>query len=547
MLNPALVTQQAAQRLPRLALWLLCAAWVLPGIWGRDPWRNADLSAYGLMLSLAEGRSPWNAPELGGIPQDVALLPHWIGAWCIQALGSWVGPESAVRLPFTMALVFTLTGVWYATYWLARSDAAQPLSMALGGEADPKSYARALADGALLAFMATLGTLRLGHETTPELSQLCLTSIYLWGLASVRHRAGWAKSVALTVPPLLALCGAPMVATIWGALGVLISLSSRDEQGRRITPWIAVGWALAIGLSWWFDLWRWRLASHWTLDMMGSLVREWIWFLWPTLPLALWTTWPWRRSWARRHMALPVLSVWASLGASTAMGGNDRTLLLATPGLAILAAFALPTMKRSASAAIDWFSMILFSLSACFVWFMFAAFQTGWPPQPAANVARLAQGFMPEFEWLPFVAALGTTVAWIWLVRWRTARRRHPIWKSMVLPAAGVSMCWLLLMTLWMPLLDHARSLRPLVQQVQAVTPLSGCIVLDKDNAVLAAAFEVHAKVQVQRPSEQPHCKVLVHVGRLTDPMPDLPSWTLKGQTRRPTDRGERVLVFTRP
>ena len=30
---------------PRLALLLFCAAYVLPGLFGRDPWRNADLTA----------------------------------------------------------------------------------------------------------------------------------------------------------------------------------------------------------------------------------------------------------------------------------------------------------------------------------------------------------------------------------------------------------------------------------------------------------------------------------------------------------------------
>ena len=34
--NPALVTRDAAKRLPRFALLLFCAAYVLPGLFGRD-------------------------------------------------------------------------------------------------------------------------------------------------------------------------------------------------------------------------------------------------------------------------------------------------------------------------------------------------------------------------------------------------------------------------------------------------------------------------------------------------------------------------------
>ena len=49
--------------------------------------------------------------------------------------------------------------------------------------------------------------------------------------------------------------------------------------------------------------------------------------------------------------------------------------------------------------------------------------------------------------------------AWHWrtdlalaLVRWRTGRHRNALWKSLVLPAGGVALAWLLLMTLWLPL-----------------------------------------------------------------------------------------------
>ena len=41
------------RRLPRWALWLLCVAYVVPGYVGRDPWKNADVAAFGVMLDLA--------------------------------------------------------------------------------------------------------------------------------------------------------------------------------------------------------------------------------------------------------------------------------------------------------------------------------------------------------------------------------------------------------------------------------------------------------------------------------------------------------------
>jgi hypothetical protein len=163
--TPALVTQRGARRLPRVALLLLCAAYLLPGIFARDPWRNADLVAYGQMAAIAEGRTPWLAPALGGVAGDTALLPHWLGAVAIGLLAPLVDADNAARVPFVLLLAATLALVWYTTFHLARTEAAQPVPFAFGGEAEPVDYARAIADGALLALIATLGLLQLGHET----------------------------------------------------------------------------------------------------------------------------------------------------------------------------------------------------------------------------------------------------------------------------------------------------------------------------------------------------------------------------------------------
>ncbi|MCL4696718.1 MAG: hypothetical protein KJ023_06610, partial [Burkholderiaceae bacterium] len=164
-LNPALVTERGARALPRLPLLLLCAAYVLPGVVGRDPWRNADLAAFGQMAAMAAGRTSWWAPLLGGVAGDTGLLPHWLGAGFIVMLSPQIEPDFAARVPFALLLAATLALVWYTTFHLARTDAALPLPFAFGGEADPVAYARANADGAVLALMATLGLLQLGHET----------------------------------------------------------------------------------------------------------------------------------------------------------------------------------------------------------------------------------------------------------------------------------------------------------------------------------------------------------------------------------------------
>ena len=198
--NPALVTQRAAQRLPRLALLLFCAAYVIPGVFGRGPWKSADITAFGYMVNIAQGRTGWLAPTVGGLPADAALLPYWIGAIFIKALGWLLDPAVAARIPFALLLVAALVLTWYSTYHLARTEAAQPLPFAFGGEADPIDYARAIADGALLALVATLGLLQLGHETTPELAQLASVALFVYALAAGARRKRCAQHRARARP-----------------------------------------------------------------------------------------------------------------------------------------------------------------------------------------------------------------------------------------------------------------------------------------------------------------------------------------------------------
>ena len=85
--SPALVTQKAVQRLPRWALLLFCAAYVIPGLFGRDPWKNEDIASFGHMWSLALGQASWLHPNVGGVlPTSGGVLPYWLGAWAIELL-----------------------------------------------------------------------------------------------------------------------------------------------------------------------------------------------------------------------------------------------------------------------------------------------------------------------------------------------------------------------------------------------------------------------------------------------------------------------------
>lgn len=561
--TPAIVAQGSVNRLPRIALWLFCLAYVLPGFLGRGPWKSADISAFGYMAELARGSSNWFSPTLLGAPPEVdALLPYWLGAWSIQLAPAWITPDLAARLPFIGLLTLALLATWYGTYYLARSPEAQPVAFAFGGEARPLDYARTLADGGLLAFIACLGLAQLAHETTPALTQLCFTALSFFALAALPYRITAAilgGTLGLTG---LALSGAPTMAILFGAGGASIYLFERlaEPQTLRRKVLFACGIAgltvLVALLTAWLDLWRWRIdlpESSWS--EWRSLGRLLLWFTWPAWPLALWTLWRWRRQWVRgglpsRHLALPLWFSAVAIGATLTTASADRSLLLALPALAALAAFALPTLGRSVAALIDWFTLIFFSGCALTIWIVWIALQTGVPKQPAANVARLAPGFEHSFSLTPFAIAIAASLAWIWLVRWRVGRHRAAIWKSLVLPAGGAALCWLLLMTLWLPLLDFARSYAPLVRRSMIVMQQQPrCVEAYGLNRSQIAAFQFHGPLNVKPLAAQASCPWLIVDKSSVKTLPaiiDQTQWRLHSSMHHPADRNDDVLIYKR-
>lgn len=558
--TPAIVAQHAVRRLPRLALILLCAAYVLPGFWGRAPWKADDIESFGYMLQLAQPAwgevVSWLKPSLLGQADDsLALLPYWLGAAAIRvAPAGW--EHVFARVPFIAMLALTLVSTWYAVYALARHPAAQPVAFAFGGEAKPKDYACALADGGLLALLACLGLARLSHETTPALSQLCLAALLFFGLATLpRHRLQSAIAIATGMLG-LTLSGAPSLA-LWLGIGGswLCAMAQPDPAQRRLSMLdlglLALIVLLCITTAGALDLWRWRVVPHQMVDV-HILAKLLMWFTWPAWPLALWSLWRWRgqlsQGWRYPHLGLPLWFAIVTVGATWFTGLSDRALLVALPAVATLAAFALPTLRRSLSAWIDWFTLLFFSFCALVVWVVWIALQTGVPAQPALNVARLVPGFVPEFSLVTMSLALAATVAWAGLVKWRIGHHRTALWKSMVLPASGATLCWLLVMSLWLPLLDFARSYAPMVKQVTTVTGPVDCLQYAGISRAQGTAFRFHGQVRlIPAQAPQANCRWLIvdraNLPLLSTKLQQL-GWSETGKAHRVQSKEESILIF---
>jgi 4-amino-4-deoxy-L-arabinose transferase-like glycosyltransferase len=312
-----------------------------------------------------------------------------------------------------------------------------------------------------------------------------------------------------------------------------------------------VGVAIA---TWKLDLWRWKIEAptSWRAELSGYFELL-VWFTWPAGPLSIWTLWRWRHQLASRsmsrHLATPAWIVFVVVISTFSTGSSDRNLLLALPAFAALAAFALPTLQRQVASLIDWFTLLFFSTCGLTIWVVWIAMQTGFPPQPAVNVARLAPGFEPGFSTLAFGMAGLATLAWAWLVKWRVGRHRAAIWKSLVLPGCGAALCWLLLMTLWLPLLNYTQSYTALVKQVSQVVNQTNCAQVKNLSAGTITSLRYYGKLKLEAANQDSKCDWL-----LTTPVDhsqapqeiDLSIWKQHKPAIHPADANLAILIFER-
>jgi 4-amino-4-deoxy-L-arabinose transferase-like glycosyltransferase len=497
-------------------MYALGLLYILPGLIGRDLWKD-DAASFGIMWTMAHGSlSDWLLPNIAGLPvADEGPLSFWFGALCIKLFGWLLGDVLAARVSTIGIFVTGALSVWYTTFHLGRRPDAQPLRLAFGGQPEPNDYGRTLADTALLIYLGCLGLLVHSHESlavtlqcsllayfvyravryveTPSLRNATLIGLSLGGLALTR---GFLSPCTLALALFLctrfldmpvgrtlrdlAIAGltALLIAMVW----ILPATALRPYQLSPVDAWMS--WNLAqIGLPNWSSI--------------KAFFRVGMWFFWPAWPFAIWAIYAWRRQSRLLHIVLPLSFV----GALTLLilfdpQPENGDMLKLLPSLAIMAAFGLPAMKRGAINAIDWFSVMVLTMTACFTWLWWIGTMTGWPAQLAKNAGRLLPGFHAEFGPVAFLVAAAATIGWFVLVHWRISRQPAVLWRAVVLSSGGLILFWVLLMTLLLPQLNYGKSYRAVAQQIANHLPEGESCIATNVGPAQRASFAYYGKLK---------------------------------------------------
>lgn len=568
-MKPVRLPASATLALPRWALFALCLLYILPGLIGRDPWKSDDAASFGVMWTMAHGGpEDWLWPHIVGLPMaDKGPLALWIGAIFIKLFGWLTGDAIAARLGTVAFFLMGSLAVWYTTYLLGRRPEAQPLRLAFGGQPEPRDYGRTLADGALLIYLGCLGLLLHSHSTSTEALQVSMVAFSLYAATrlfeerSVRN----AGVLGLALGLLILTHGWTVPAGL--LLGLFILACYRDGGliGRLLLITLPVAllplcaWVLASSIVRPDDTAAYHAWMQWNYRQIGLpsfralqyLLENGLWFAWPAWPFAGWAIYAWRRQFATVHIVIPLVFVLACVAVAVFNPDpGESSLLPLLPPLAMLAAFGLPTMKRGAINGVDWFSVMVLTTSAAFIWLGWIAKQTGWPAWLARNAFKLAPGFKPEFNLIAFIVAFLASVGWIMLVHWRISRRPSVLWRAVVLSSGGVILCWLLLTTLWLPWVNYGKSYAGVARQLAQHLPPAATCVDSNVGPAQRASFAYLGGIPFAR-SDGARCDyfLLQDTNRPTDGKlisRNHAQWELLWEGRRPSDRNERFRLYRR-
>jgi len=546
-MTPSATGQGAAQ--PPIALlwiWVLAAAWILPGLIGHDPWKPDEAYTFGLVYDLLQ-RGDWVVPMLAQEPFIEKPPLFYLSAAAIASIFSALLPlHDAARLT---------TGLYMALTFAFIAGAARELYGTYHGRLT------------VLMLMGCVGIVIRSHQLITDMSLLTGFAAGFYGFALALRRPArggfWLgigigigfMSKGLLAPGVFGIVAALLpLYPAWRNRGYLLCLA---VAALACAPWLLI-WPLALydrspAL---FDEWLWvnNFGRFLGANEFGPsadtahYLRILPWYALPALPLAAWTLWRARlRDMLAPPLALPltgfvVILVVLSLSA-------DARELYALPlmlPLALLAAPATDTLRRGTANLMYWFSVMGGGVFVIVAWFYWTALELAIPPKLHVHLHTMQPGYEPGFKWLPFTLAALYTAGWIVLLLRLKKSRERPV----IAWAASMTMVWGLLAILFVGWVDAGKSYRSMIADMQkALPPKYQCIASQNLGEPQRAMLHYFANIitfRLDNPERQRDCDLMLVHGVASEEYVPLGPWEKIWEGARPGDNVERYRLYQR-
>jgi len=524
---------------------VICAAWILPGLVGHDPWKPDEAYTFGLVYHVLQGGS-WIVPTLAGEPfMEKPPLFVLTAALFAQVFSFLLPLHDAARLAagFYVALAFGFTAA-----------ASRELHGPNRGWV------------ATLLLLGSLGLVVRAHQLITDTALFAGFAIAAYGLALMLRRPGWG-GVALGVGTGVGFLAKGLLAPgVLGLTTLALIVGCRAWRSRAGLTGMCVAFLVLLP---WLTLWPWALYAEspalfhewfWTNNFgrflggtnLGPQAHSWHylgilpWYAFPSLPLALWVLWGTRVSrFGRPAIQLP--TVLFAITFLVLSASDDARELYAMPmliPLALLATPAVDSLRRGASNAVYWFGIMGFSFFAIVAWIYWSGLELGIPQRLSAHLHKLQPAYDSHVRWLPFSVALLYVAGWIALLVRLGRRPERPV----IVWAAGMTLMWGMLMTLFIGYADVSKSYRGMIAAMTRTLPdYYDCMSSRSIGEPMRAMLHYQAGIITYReevPERARTCDVLLVQGERARP-PEIPAgWHQMWEGTRPGEKKEYFWLY---
>ncbi len=525
-----------------LMLTALLLIWALTGLIGHDPWKPDEAQGFGIVYSMLES-GHWLVPTLAGETYlDKPPLYYWTAALFAKLFSPWLPLHDGARLASGFYVGLTLLFI---------------------GLAGRKLYGENRGWAAAVILAGCVGLLVRAHQMVTDLGLLAGLAMLLYGFAISQERVVRASLWIGTGVGIGFMSKGFIAPVLWVLLAAALPLLFRQWRERHYAnsqvlailfalPWLLVWpWLLHLHSPALFAEWVWsnnighwlNYASHGPDKSSFYYLKNLPWLAWPAWPLAAWVIWQSRHRLGQRDdLQLPLLAFGIMLVTLSFVPNIKEVFALPMLlPLTLLATASLSTLKRGAANALDWFGLMTFALFAIAMWW-------GWAGLLLDNHAKITQwlkdyqpGFEPALDTTHFTLAIIATVLWLALV-WRVGRSMR---RAVTNWAAGMTLIWILAMTLWLPWLDSGKSYRNMVASLKHAMPKHhDCVGYDYVGDGQRAMLHYFGGIIV-RADRKERCDLrLVQGDRLSKPLLDETRWKKIWEGSRKGDKSEHFRLY---
>lgn len=520
-------------------LLVLCFIWVLLGLTGHAPWKPLESTGINIVKTVLD-KGLWLAP----LASDASVLEtpplyYLSAAASASILSPWLAIADGARL---------INALWLA------------LMLLMVGLSGRELWGKGAGRHATLIMLGNIGLVVSAHSLTAEIAGLTASATGFYALALAKRRPKRAC---------ILLAGALCIGLLsYGLLTTLPLIASALSLILLFKPWrkrsfikMLIGATLisSLPLALWLAMLNqqqielfhgWWLANVQGFNQTNHLyfLRILIWYAWPALPLALLGLWHYRQR-LRLLPSLQLILVFFSchvlfLGYMAA-AKDIHALALLLP-LTALAAGSIEHLKRGMAAALNWFGVLLFGLIGALIWLGWLAMLTGYPSKIKQRMAFLSGTEQLNFSWLALSIALLVTAMWLFVC----IRARQTNKSTVSNWAVGMTFGWSLLMTLWLPLLDSAKSYQSVFTSLSAsLAPHKDCVNslnVERQQGLLLHYYGGITLKPVAN-SELASCEHLLVFNRKgSAPFKPDQNWQKTWSGKRPADRKESFYLYQR-